>query len=398
MAAKWLRSGWTLGPIVAAMLLAVAGCVAYSQRDLLVAHWHVRVWLGGDDDANRVRWLREHRTDVLPILADALNNDDPAICMRAGSLIRAILDDLGEPTEPDAAQLSLVAMSTLRDEFPKLNAQARHEAAEAACILLRVHLRQWSPHVPTVLDSAGFVFASALQDADVHVKEAALRRLPEFWPFIAVDGSSGPLVREWLLSAYRTALEMLGSAEPSVRLAAAVACCMAPFSESDYRIAELLDDEDAAVRKGVLVALSECKRSRLQGEHKRLVVPFLSDADPTIAAAAVRLLKLADVPDDSIELLRWRNSPRSAERAKSAALFVEMSKRSNKSFSPSFLFDLSYDEAADVRLAFIDAAMDSNAVTAFHDRIRTMADKDPDAKVRARGKEAAAKLRIAVKQ
>ena len=398
MAAKWLRGGWTLGPIVAAMLLAVAGCVAYLQRDLLVAHWHVRVWLRGDDDSNRVRWLREHRTYVLPILADALKTDDPAICLRAGSLLRVILDDLGEPTDPDAAQLSLVTMSKLRDEFSRLNAQARHESAEAACILLRVHLRQWSPHVPTVLDSAGFVFASALEDADLHVKESALRRLPEFWPSIAVDGSSGPLVREWMLSAYRTALEMLASGEPSVRLAAAVACCTAPFSENDYRIAELLDDDDAAVRIGVLVALSECKRSRLQGEHKQLVVPFLIDADPMIAAAAVRLLKLADVPGDSIELLRLRNSPRSAERARSAVFYVEMSKRSKKGFSPSFLINLSYDEAADVRLAFIDAAMASNAVTAFHDRIRTMADKDPDANVRARGKQAAAKLRIAVKQ
>ena len=398
MAARWLRSGWTLGAGVAALFLAVAGCVAYLQRDVLVARWHVHVWLHGDDDPQRIRWLREHRTYVLPILADSLNNDDPEFCIRAGSLVRAILNDLGEPTDPDAAQLSLVAMSKLRDEFPKFNAQARLEAVEAACILLRVHLRQWSPHVPTVLDSAGFVFSSALEDADLRVKEAALRRLPEFWPSIAVDGSSGPLVREWMLNSYRTATELLASAEPSIRLAAAVACCTAPFTERDYLISELLDDEDPEVRKGTLVALSECKRSRLQGEHKKWVVEFLNDADPTIAAAAVRLLKLADVSEENIELLKLRHSSRSADRARSATISVQFSKRSKRGLAPSFLLELSYDEAPEVRRAFIEAALESSAVSAFHDRIRVMADQDSDAEVRARGKEALAKLRIAVKQ
>lgn len=390
MAAKWLRSGWTLGACVAALFLAVAGCVAYLQRDLLVARWNVNEWLRGDDDPQRVHWLLTHRTWVLPILTDALACDETDRCIRAGVLFRTILDKLGEPTDPEAAQLSLVAMSRLRDEYSGLSPQARHEAAEAAYILLRVHLLRWSPHVPTALDSAGTIFASALVDSDVRVKETALRRLPSLWPAIIVDGSSGPLVRIWLLQAYEASAAMLASAEPAVRLAAAVACIGAPFSGDDYRLADVLDDEDSGVRKEVLVALSQNKRSRLQGTQKAQVVPFLGDSDPAIVAAAVRLLKLGGVSDDRVELLRLRHSVNSADRIKSIALVVSTAANSRIDV-PAFLTDLSYDESAEVRLAFIDAASKLGSAGATQDRIRTMAEKDPDAVVRARARDSLAK-------
>jgi hypothetical protein len=398
MAVKWLRSGWGLTAFAAGLVIAVVSCVAYVQHEILVAHWNVRRWISGgdDDDASRLDWLHEHRSFVLPIAASALAGDDPVACARAGKLVRVILEELGDPTDPKSVQLSLVALSELRDVYSSLVPAARKEAREAAYILLRVHLLQWSPHVPTALDSAGAVFANALDDSDPSVKKAALQRLPSLWPAVKVDGSSGPLVRAWLYEAYNASAAMLSHSDAGIRLAAASACASAPFADHDHRLAELLDDEDPAVRRGTVLALGGTERPRLHGRQKSLMPAYLGD--PETAAAAERILKVAGIADDRLGLLKLQYSRRVDDRAKAAAAAVELSKRPESNFRPTgFLLDLSHDESADVRLSFIDAAVASPADPALHERLRSMAQDDPNGDVRARGKEALAKLRVAVK-
>ena len=302
MTASWLRSGWSLAVFVPALLLAVVGSVAYLQRDLVLAHWHARAILRSDGADESLHWILKHRPLVLPIAAEALHQDDSAACRRAGGLIRTLLADYNDPTDPDAAQLSFVTMTRLRDSLPKLRPAARREALEAAHHVLRVHLERWSPHLPTVLDSAGAVFLSSLEDEDLLVREAALRKLPSLWPAIAVDSSAGPLVREWLREAYLVAAHMMSSVEPGIRLAAGAACCHAPFSEYDAQLAMLLDDDDVAVRKGALIALGNCKRNRLHGARKNLVLHWLADSDADASTAAAKVLRLAGVPAYRVEL------------------------------------------------------------------------------------------------
>jgi hypothetical protein len=393
MTARWLRSGWSLAVFVPALLLAVVGSVAYLQRDLVLAHWHARTFLRKDGADESLRWIRkhQHRALVLPIAAEALHQKDSAACRRAGVLVRTLLADFSDPTQPDAAQLSFVTMTRLRDSLPYLQPAARREALEAAHHVLRVHLERWSPHVPTVLDSAGAVFLSSLEDEDLLVKEAALRKLTSLWPAIAVDSSAGPLVREWLREAYLVAAHMMSSVEPGVRLAAGAACCHAPFSEYDAQLAMLLDDDDVAVRKGALIALGDCKRNRLHGAQKNLVLRWLADADPNAAAAAAKVLRLAGVPAYRVELVALQASPQPQVRAKAAAAAMAASKKAENAFDPApFLIALSEDEAADVRLAVVDAAAATTDESLLA-RFRTMAREDPDPRVRTRCGEVAKK-------
>jgi len=397
MAVKWLRSGWTLTAAGAALLIAVAGCVAYVQREPLLAHWRLRSWLRGESSEARLGWMRDHRSIILPAAAAALTNRDPATCSRAGTLVRVLLDDLADPTDPEKAQLSLVALSKVRDEFPRLIPRARKEAVESAFLLLQIHLRQWSPHVPTVLDSAGAVFTTALSDPDPMVRTATLRRLPNLWPAIALDGSSGPLLREWMLNAYGLAAAMLTDADPAVRASAAVACGSAPFVEFDYQLASLLEDDDQTVRRTVLLALEASKRSRLQGSQKLRVVPFLGDSDATMARAAEHILKQSGVSQDRVELYKLRYSRRADERARSVALAVVLAKNSGVAKVAPFLLELSEDDSPDVRLAFVEAASQLAANPAILGRLRSMSESDPEPRVRTRGRDALGKLRIALR-
>jgi hypothetical protein len=387
MAARWLRSGWSLAVFVPALFLAVVGSVVYSQQELVVAHWHSWRYLRSTADSPDSAWLQANRSLSLPIAAESLAGPDAHKSRRAGELVRAILSELKDPTDPDSVQLSLVAMAKFRDSYASFNAAARLESLEASHLLLRLHLERWSPHVATVLDSAGEIFLAALADEDLAVKETALRRLPSLWRAIAVDGSAGPLVRAWLYRAYQSAIHLTSSMERTVRLAAAVACCHAPFADEDYRIARLLDDEDVTVRKGVLVALSQSRRGRLHGMQKHLVAAWLGDSDPAAVAAAERVLRTDGIPAEKVELLKLKSSATPETRARAAAFAVELSKRPDSDFDPTgVLLQLSEDQSPEVRLAAVQAAVGSPA-EAVVARLRSMSRNDSDVRVRSRALE-----------
>jgi hypothetical protein len=365
------------------LLTPVVLCVVYVQREMLLARLRVGRWVDEPDSPESLRrWLIERPQLTMPLLTGRFADLETQHAQRAGEVVAAMLDS-AEYLEPELVQSSFAAAASLHREYPRLPTPGRRQALALAYRLLERHLGRWSPHVPTVLDSAGQVLLASLYDEDATLKREALETLPRAWAWDAVDSSSASLVHEWLAELYNQAAKQLDSVDPRVRAAAVRALSSAPFHEWDDRLIVMLADDDPQVRKATLQSLAEFEDERLSGgERRRQAAKFLNDRDPEMARAAERILARAGWSSGRIDLIRRMQSADAAVRASACALAVDLQRAAEPGHdATAVLLYLSRDDDASVRLAFVAAAKRAGFAS-FADRLARLARHDPDATVR----------------
>jgi phage tail protein X len=358
------------------LILTIAGCVLYMQWDEILLTRRVRQFVESDQPSDgTVEWLSKHRFAASQAVIAHLANADPAVARRTHKFIAATLAENPDPTNPEHSHIGLTIAAKLHQGFDGFSEAGRTEAASLAFLVLRQHLAQWSPNVPTALESAGELVCRVLAVDDPAVQQAGLRETGQIWSWHGSDNVTRPLVEEWKRRCYMLIVQQLENPAPSLRALAAVGLAGAPFHEGDMKLIGLLDDADPAVKAPALQALAHAADS-LSAEHKDRLVTFLHDPDIHVQAAARQLLRLAGLSEAEIRLAALLKHPIPAERAKVVSLAGTILD------DPAlWVLALADDPSPAVRLSVARAACFSHDAR-LRDRAMRMATADEDFNVR----------------
>jgi HEAT repeat protein len=357
------------------LVVTVIGCVVYMQWEQLRLRYHARRFVDqGESSSEAV--LRSHTSGALPVVTTCLTQAAPEAAGRIERFWKQVLSENSNPAEPVHSQLSLSLAAKLQLGWTRFNVAGRRVAAVLAFHVLSIHLRDWSPDVPTAIESAGTVYCQALEDEDSSVRHRALALMGEIWSWDGTDNVTRPLVEDWKRRCYILAAEHLADSNAEVRAAAALAIVDAPFHEADIPLIELLDDDDPVVKKAALKALSHAADG-FSSEQKSKLVTFLHDSDPGVSHAAAALLRASGLSDAELRLAWLLKHPVPAERAKVASLAGAV-----VGDPALWLLELGNDCSPSVRLAMARAAAASRDPR-LQARARQMALSDADENVRA---------------
>lgn len=361
------------------LVLTVVGSVIYVQRDHFLVHYYARTALT-DAEPNEAAegWLRGKCTLSLPVLLSHLSDQREEVCVRAGAIIEKILEDYPDPTDPIHSQLSLSVVANLNTLYEQCSPPGRLQAVRLSFLVLRNNLSQWSPTVPTALETAGDVVLKGQSDDDLIVREQTLLSMAPVWSWDGCDGVVRSLVGEWKRQGYGRAVDNLKHPEPAIRSAAAASLVGAPFHEGDLQLTELLEDPDPGVQKAALVALAKAKADCFSAAQRRKLTLMLHDKDPEISAAASEILRNCGLSEAVIQLAKLMEDPVAAERAKVVSMVLSVPDIENPT---AWLLELSKDQSPVVRLAVARAASTSDDADLLK-RLEEMAQADPDSNVR----------------
>lgn len=360
------------------IVLTVAGCVLYAQRDQFLIHYHLRAQVSSDaPPAQATAWLIEHKALAVPTLVEEFRQADAERTRRARELVERIMADHPDPTDPEDSHLSLALAARLHEIHASLPPHGRLASVTLSGQVLRKHLAGWSPNAPTALETAGDVLLAGLIDDDLAVKEQALLTVSEIWTWNGADNIANTLVKEWKRHCYERAVRLLGSAAPRIRAAAAAALTHTTFHEGDSALIALLEDPDPNVQKVALVSLATVAADSLNSTQKTRIMDFLHDADAEVRGAAALVLKKSGLSDAKVHLATLMKHPVATERAKVVSLAFSV-----PDIDPArWVLALADDPSPAVRIAVARAASTSESPE-LKSRLAAMAESDPDPLVR----------------
>jgi hypothetical protein len=365
------------------LVLFLLGCVLIVQRDNLLVAYHVRNVVRSSDPAvSSAEWLKSRTMLSLPQLLAQLTSPEPAVCERSASLVREIVQECKDPTNPEDSHLTLALAAKLNQAYERLSPDGRGQAVLIAIDVLHIHLSGWSPNVPTVLENGGDVLLSALVDESPTVKSRALSAAKRIWDWDGTDRVSQALVRDWQRQCYLRSVELLGSDKEEIRAAAADAIARSKFHEGDAVLISKLKDKSVRVRKAVLVALSHGAGDALDSDEKESLMTFLSDPDAEVRSAAAQLLRSAGISEAKVRLASLMRNPDPMMRAKAPEEAFAISNLD----AVSIVLELADDEAPAVRVAVARTASTSDRPE-LREILQKMADADPDPLVRDMAKQ-----------
>lgn len=366
-----------------ALILTVAGCVLYAQRDQLLVHYYASKNAASDSpSANTQAWLQERSMLALPAVLGYLKQSDAATCRRSSRLVRQILDANKDPTDPESAHITLAVAAKLHEEYGSLSCEGKIEAVGLAFEILTNNLARWSPNVPTAIETAGGLITTALLDHDSKVQEATLRLMSEAWKWNGNDNLMAALVDEWKRNCYRLSVEALSSPVPSTRIAAAAGLEGSPYHEGDLKLISLLEDTDSNVQKSALLALADTAADSLGSREKSQLMEYLHDSDPEVRVAAQQLLINSGVRESVVRLAVLMKHPNASQRARVASLAFVVPDID----AVRWVLALSEDDSPAVRVAVAKEGA-KHDYPELWDRIEKMAESDPDPDVRELSKQ-----------
>lgn len=356
------------------LVLTVAACVVYVQQDQLLVGYQVRQYLQTEAEAE-AEWLIERRYLSLPIVLDELAQPDNTVCRRVGDLVERTVARYPDPTNPGDSHLTLLVAAKLNHDYSTFSPAGRSQAVRLTVLVLSRHLKDWSPNVPTALETAGGVLVTALHDPDGEIRSQAIESMYGMWSWRG-DGLARTLVQEWQRQCYAAMVEMLADDSPDRRARTARALAGAPFHEGDLALIGLLSDPDPAVKKAALMTVAHGAADCLTSEQKTDLVEFLHDPDVEVQQAATQLLLNAGISESVIHLAKLVRHPQATERVQAVSMAMTV-----LDDPTPWLLEMSNDASPAVRLAVARAAGSSKQAE-LAARIREMADADPDANVR----------------
>ena len=373
------RTGSILYAVAAtALIITVACCVAFAHREQLIVHYYVESHLSSASPSEETRaWLLERPPLSSPILVEKLASSSETACSRAGRLLGAMLAECKDPADPQDAHLSLSLSSMIHQGYAGFSPAGRVEATNLSLDILRRHLSEWSPNVPTALATAGQTLLSALLDPSPQVQRAALGGLPEVWTWNGGDSVVSTLVATWKWRCYRRAVDLLSSPLADVRAAAAGSLVGATSHDGDHRLIALLNDVDPAVRKAALQAILRTAVDSLTSENRSRLVELLSDPDEDVRDVAQRILLASGLSAEHVQLAVLLRSEDPKDRAAVAGRVL----RAAGIDAARWLHELVKDPSSLVRRSAVEAAGQLPG-SDFDEVFRHLFKDDPDPDVR----------------
>lgn len=364
------------------LVVTVVSCLAYVNRDQWLVHYHVRQAVSDAAPETSLAWLTARPSLALPLLLSRLADPEPELCGRAGKAIERIVANNNDPTTPEQSHVSLALAAKIHDVFDQFSPAGKQQAVAVTKSILKAHLSQWSPNVPTALQTAGDVLHMTLCDTDVSVALSALKVLPEVWAWNGADAVNKTGVDAWKRRCYDDAVDRLSSENAIVRAESASALKGSPFHEGDPALISRLEDESEGVRHAVLKTLAASGADALDSEQKSLVMNYLHSKDPEVQKAAASVLRGAGLSDAVVKLATLVRHPAPAERAKVVSLAFSV-----PGIDPTrWVLELAHDPSPAVRLAVARAAS-SSPDPALKKALAEMAESDPDPNVREMSRE-----------
>ncbi len=364
------RSGWVwLAPVV---LVAIGSAYAAS------------------------RWLPFGRSAPTPVAAPQTDAIERMLPAADAQLIRGLVGSLVNPTESaaaagqlrqhmeqliaakaDSAPLSMAfAVQCLAPKFPSLDTPTRRLGLALLADVLgwfEVHETScWTMLLPP----AKRLLGSAMADPSRDVQLRALEIVRACWEW-APPNIDSPAMRKtlgsWKAELHVRCVELTRSSDAQVRAAAGVAVVSAPIDSEAARGLALLNDGSPAVRRAMLLALSD-RQELLTSED---VLTMLRDPSSGVRAAADLVLTGRGLSREQIALATRATDPSPLVRAEAPKYIVD----SVAVDRVVWLTQLSQDVDATVR-AEAARALGRLGGDECIDRLREMALADSDVIVR----------------
>lgn len=374
------RLGVVYLAVAGVIVATVVTCVCYAQLDSILSHYHAMMTLRRSEGTeHHAEWLQHRPALAFPVLLPALAEDDAARCERAAAVMGAVVAAHADPLNPDHAQLTLSVAAKLHQVWARLSPPGRIQATSLAMKVVSIHLSNWSPMVPTALETAGEVVVAGLEDTNTDVCQHALAILRSAWAWQGTDRVTQELIRAWQRRCYMQAVSLMEHSSETLRAAATSAVTGAPFHEGDVKLISAIEDKSSAVRKAALVALAgaDASADSLRSEQKIQLMSFLNDPDADVRDAASRLLRASGVSEPVLRLAKLVKHPSPDERVK----VVEQAFLVQEIDPARWVLELAGDPSPRVRVAVARVASTSDH-PALRKALASMADADPDPLVR----------------
>jgi hypothetical protein len=346
--------------LLVSAILALLGGAAWWQGGPLLARYCVYK-LDKAGEASREKWLARVvglGEAAVPSLLASLAHADQEVC---DNNVRALVGLAGAWGPDDARSQALVEKVTA--QFESLNELGQSGVLQVAIFLLQKQPQ--TQNVPPALTRlAGDLLSAALKveavrDAALHLAGALLERMPQ----------------QWLAECRRLALEGMGAAAATTRVAAIQLALRPPLRHDSavlVKCVPLLKDSAAPVRKAALLALGPVRELVSDDD----LLPLLHDPDDGVQNLCELTLRSRGLPDNHILLARLISDQRP-----SARLQVLQHLHAADLEPGVWLRRLCQDPAAAVRAAAVRAAVSQSQVD-LRDCLSDIARQDPSLTVR----------------
>ena len=328
------------------------------------------------------RGLPAPKTEVAALARRVAEGDNEAVSKLRDRLARARPE--GTPRLSPEEGFELVgAVVDLRRGYGRASASGKVAMMESAGKILDLFGAEPAPaEWSEALAPSHDMFTSAMADAALDVRVAALAQVGRLWSF-APDRSLTPAeenaLAAWKAGLYAQARRLLADPTPKGRAAAVMCLAALPLDDKAAPAVNLTKDDDWQVRLQVLAGFSG-RPDVLTNEE---ILPLLHDSQDELAELAGTVLKARGLTRDQIGLAKMLVHPKPGVRTSAIPLLLQ-----RDDIDPTvWLLFLSRDKDETVRLQAI-SAMTGRPTPETRRRLEEMAGHDPSAPVR----EAARKL------
>lgn len=377
---------WRFGLLCFLALTTVMGTLVATGK---LHWWSLRgavVPSASDDSGNDVA-VEAMLTDVEASRVRELVKQmmNPADAMEAAAQMRDHIEGLIKQESPAAPPSMALFLECLAPRFANLDTQSRQ-----INLALMSDVFGWFGQNSTtcwtaLLSPSKSILSAAMSDQSSDVTLAAIKFVSACWEWSPPDVAEPAKRRTlgtWKAELHSQCVECATATpmgkgekrrEERIRVAAGVAVVSVPIDSAASRGLVLLRDGSPAVRRAVLLALSE-RPELLSSED---VVEFSRDPSPAVRAGADIVLASRGLTPEQIALAKRATDPSPLVRAQAPRHIVE----STAVDRVVWLTHLSRDMIASVRFEAARALAvvgDEDCTT----RLTEMADADPDQKVR----------------
>jgi len=301
---------------------------------------------------------------------------NPAEAPEAAAQMRDHLESLIKQNSSSAAPSMALYLECLAPRFANFDTQTRRINLALMSDVFGWFGQNSTTCWPALLSPSKHILGSAMSDDSTDVTLSAIQFARACWewaPPDVVEPAKRKTMGTWKAELHNRCMELTRSREERVRAAAGVAVVTVPIDSAASRGLVLLRDPSPAVRRTMLLALSE-RPELLSSED---VVGFLRDQSPAVRASADIVLASRGLTPEQIALAKRATDPSPLVRAQAPRHIIE----STAVDRVVWLTHLSRDIIASVRseAARALAVVGDDDCTA---RLSEMADADPDQTVR----------------
>jgi HEAT repeat protein len=300
---------------------------------------------------------------------------NPADSPEAAAQLRDHFVALAEDQPDSGAPSMAFFLQCMAPRFHSLDAQTRQIGLAMMSDIFGWFAHNDSLCWTSLLEPSGTILSAALSDASTDVNIAGMQMIRACWDWAPPDVKEihRKSLGTWKAELHSRCIELIRSPNEKVRAAAGVTVVSVPIDTAASRGLVLLQDQSAAVRRAVLLALAD-RQELLSNED---VVGFLRDPSAAVRTSAETVLTSRGLSAEQIALAKRATDPSPLVRAQAPRHIVE----SEAVDRIVWLRHLSQDVAASVR-AEAARALATLGTEECVDRLDQMAQEDPDSQIR----------------